>query len=221
MPVDAVLVCGFNGFDDSGSNVRPKLGARLVAFDGVSVEIGKWTFDGIRKSIQARSHPLPLSFRDDFLTTEQRQILTWPAQDVQPTPLPPQRTVQYRSATNRRRPSMDVPSVYSALSCETDPVAGSVGGRITPYSHSQEDNRSHASDYFSAWRSIRSANGENFRSFSEGLSSLSILSAVASLVTNLLLKGGRREPFTPEYLQREPLAAEDTPQHQDFKSELL
>ena len=41
MPVDAVLVCGFNGFDESGSNVRPKLGARLVAFDGVSVKIGK------------------------------------------------------------------------------------------------------------------------------------------------------------------------------------
>ena len=41
MPVDAVLVCGFNGFDDSGSNMRPKLGARLVAFDGVSAEIGK------------------------------------------------------------------------------------------------------------------------------------------------------------------------------------
>ena len=140
-------------------------------------------------------------------------VLTWIAQDVQPTLLPPQRTAQCRSATNRRRPSMDAPSVYSALSCETDPVVRSVGGRLTLYSHSQEDNPSHASDYFSASRSISSANGENFRSFSEGGSSLSILSAVASLVTNFLLKGGRREPFTPEYLQREPLAAEDTPQH--------
>lgn len=75
-PVDAVLVCGFEGFDDSGNNVRPKLGSRLVAFDGVSVEIGKWTFDSIRKAIQARNRPLTLSFRNDFLTTNQRAIMT-------------------------------------------------------------------------------------------------------------------------------------------------
>jgi PH domain len=75
-PVDAVLVCGFVGFDDSGNNQRPKLGARLVAFDGVSVEQGRWTFDSIRKSIQARGRPLTLSFRNDFLTTDQRAIIT-------------------------------------------------------------------------------------------------------------------------------------------------
>ena len=74
-PVHAVLVCGFHGFDESGANLRPKLGARLVAFDGVSVEVGRWTFDSIRKAIQSRSRPLTLSFRNDFLTTEQREMI--------------------------------------------------------------------------------------------------------------------------------------------------
>ena len=50
--------------------------ARLVAFDGIPVEVGKWTFESIRKSIQARGRPLTLSFRNDFLTSKQREILT-------------------------------------------------------------------------------------------------------------------------------------------------
>ena len=216
-PVDAVLVCGFNGFDDSGSNTRPKLGARLVAFDGVSVEIGKWTFESIRKAIQARSRPLTLSFRNDFLTTEQRRILTRAAQEVKNAA--PQRNTQHLPSV-RRRPSMD-PSVQSALSAETDNVHSDASTNC----YSQENEQS--SDYrysvmpqsFSATRSVASSGNGNRYSFSEAGSSASVLSAVAPLVTNLLKR--RNEPFTPEYLRRDPESVENTPQHQDFKSELL
>jgi hypothetical protein len=90
-PVDMVLVCGFVGFDESTGNSRPRIGARLVAFDGITVEVGQWTFESIRKSIQARGRPLTLSFRNDFLTTKQREILTKAVNDVkaheEPTPI--------------------------------------------------------------------------------------------------------------------------------------
>lgn len=89
-PVDMVLVCGFVGFDESTGNTRPRIGARLVAFDGITVEVGKWTFESIRKSIHARGRPLTLSFRNDYLTPKQREILTKAVNDVsahdEPTP---------------------------------------------------------------------------------------------------------------------------------------
>lgn len=76
MPIDVVLVCGFHGFDDNVNPRRPDLGARLVAFDGISVELGSWTFDSIRRGIQARSRPITLSFRNDPLSIQEREILT-------------------------------------------------------------------------------------------------------------------------------------------------
>jgi hypothetical protein len=116
LPQDIVLACGFQGFNDSGTNQRPKLGARLVAFDGISVEIGKWTFDSIRKAIKARGRPLTLSFRNDFLTTEQRAVLTKAVMEVDAKrpPPPPRPIIQYE------RPPSTTPSVNSALSHETD-----------------------------------------------------------------------------------------------------
>ncbi|KAL3807193.1 hypothetical protein ACHAXA_008905 [Cyclostephanos tholiformis] len=84
-PADAVLVCGFIGFDDSTGNSRPQLGARVVAFDGIPVEVGQWTFESIRKSIQARGRPLTLSFRNDSLTPKQRTILTKAVEDLNGT----------------------------------------------------------------------------------------------------------------------------------------
>lgn len=68
------------------------------------------------------------------------------------------------------------------------------------------------------------------RSFSEAggsatttTTSSSVLSAIGPLVSNLLYRPRRRpsEPFTPEYLRRAPEFVEETPQHQDFQSELL
>jgi hypothetical protein len=233
-PVDAVIVCGFQNFDDSGNNVRPKLGARLVAFDGVSVEVGKWTFDAVRKSIQARGRPLTLSFRNDFLTSEQRKILTKAVKDMEASALPPRRSIEYRLTD---RPSSATPSMQSGLSHESHFVND---GR-SAHSHEDDSSVSVNSDHrnfmpqsFSGSRSVSSGNGRyqsfsearsvssaksNYRSFSEAGSSTSVLSAVAPLVSNLLTS--RREPFTPEYLRRAAESVEETPQHQDFKSELL
>jgi len=124
-PVDAVLVCGFEGFDDSGNNIRPKLGARLVAFDGVSVEVGRWTFDSIRKAIHARGRPLTLSFRNDFLTQDQRNIMTKVVSEMeksQPMVTPASVVSQMHSSSasleHDRVPST-VPSLGSAPSHET------------------------------------------------------------------------------------------------------
>jgi hypothetical protein len=220
-PVDAVLVCGFAGFDGSGDNVKPKLGARLVAFDGVSVEVGRWTFESIRKSIQARDRPLTLSFRNDFLTTEQRAILTKAVKDVEKHSSAKTTSTQPPAvAIHRRRPSID-PSMHSALTTESDllayqddlsvSVAGSDSYRLTPLPQSFSSARSHLSS------------GPTFRSFSEAGSTTSAFSAAAgAVVSNLLRSSGRNsEPFTPDYLRRAPKSVEGTPQHQDFKSELL
>lgn len=225
-PVDAVLVCGFDGFDDSASNPRPKLGARLVAFDGVSVEVGKWTFDSIRKSIQARGRPLTLTFRNDFLTTEQRQILTKAAKETElRASLQPMNS---SSKADHRQSYTQTPSARSVQSIGSDPMH-LTNAVSTPYNVSRDDDQSLsatsgsgnqysvAPHSFSASRSI-SSGGFGGRSFSEAGSSVSVLSAVAPLVSNLLR---RREPFTPDYLHREPEAVEDTPQHHDFQSELL
>ncbi len=113
VPVDIVLVCGFEGFDDSGANQRPKLGARLVAFDGISVEVGKWTFEKIRKAIKSRGRPLTLSFRNDFLTTEQRETLTKAIKDVDAKRDPVQRNLKFE------RPPSTTPSLSSAPSFES------------------------------------------------------------------------------------------------------
>jgi PH domain len=216
-PLDAVLVCGFHGFDDSGNNVRPKLGARLVAFDGVSVELGRWTFDSVRKAIQARGRPLTLSFRNDFLTIEQRTILTKAVREVDEVTEEDRKSTHHHGnkATSsappapdfeRCRPSNDVGSVQSQDDDLSVSIVGNDYFRPLPIS-------------FSGARSVASSGKSNFRSFSEAGSSTSVLSAVAPLVSHLL--SGRKGPFTPEYLRRAPASVEDTPQHQDFKSELL
>jgi hypothetical protein len=218
-PMDAVLVCGFEGFDDSGTNVRPKLGARLVAFDGISVEIGNWTFDAVRKAIQARPRPLTLSFRNDFLTTEQRRILTKAIQEVKEKSRPVERTKSSRSIGTE-------PSTQSSKS--GDLVVQQTKENQSVQSHEDDLSVSAASsDYYrrpvpQSFSGGRSVSSGNFRSFSEAGSSVSVLSAVGPLVSNLLQHGGRlREPFTPEYLRRAPEYVEATPQHQDFKAGLL
>jgi len=112
-PEDIVLVCGFEGFDDSGVNRRPKLGARLVAFDGISVEVGKWTFQSIRRAIKSRGRPLTLSFRNDYLTTEQRAILTKAVKDVDAKRDPVYPIPKYE------RPETIIPSLSTASSFES------------------------------------------------------------------------------------------------------
>ena len=247
-PDDIVLVCGFQGFDDSGMNKRPQLGARLVAFDGISVEIGHWTFDSIRKAIKARGRPLTLSFRNDYLTSEQRTVLTKAVMEVDAKGPPPRHAIQY---SGRDRPPSTTPSITSALSHETEhfvndeesqnaqpqsdecstPATGSTccNRRAPPTSNSISTHRGRTrrfsgnsvSTHQSNFRSFSEA-GSNFRSFSEAGSSSVISATLAPLVSNLM-KGvsDRKEKFQPDYLHREPEKLEDTPQHKDFQSNLL
>ena len=239
LPKDAVLVCGFHGFDESGMNPKPKLGARLVAFDGVSVEIGPWTFDSIRKAIQARGRPLTLSFRNDFLTTEQRAVLTKAVMEVDAKCPPPRPTVQFGV-----RPPSTTPSVTSALSHDTEcfvndeEVEGKPSefrapendlstwvqeknncchSKLSAASHSVSDRLRHGLS-----SSSHSTERSNFRSFSEAGST--ITSSFAPLVANLVKQTSERKreeaKFMPQYMKRGE-SLENTPQHHDFQSNLL
>ncbi|KAL9189087.1 hypothetical protein ACHAXT_011577 [Thalassiosira profunda] len=201
-PVDAVLVCGFVGFDDSTGNVRPRIGARLVAFDGIPVEVGGWTFESIRKSIQARGRPLTLSFRNDFLTSKQRAILTKAVEDVrksQPQSLSPQPPV-FRATLPRHDRYGDESSILASTS--------SISSH--PSQQSQPTRR--------------------YYSFSEAGSSIS--SAVAPLVGNLLSnkrsfsakkkdEDEDDDDFAPDYLKRTSEPLDKWSHHNDFQSGLL
>lgn len=229
-PVDAVLVCGFQGFDESGSNnVRPKLGARLVAFDGVSVEIGRWTFDSIRKVIQSRSRPLTLSFRNDYLTTEQREILTRAVKDVNTALVPSVTTAEMSSDL----PSSSAPSVHSASSHETGAFVNE--NVVVSMKDKEEKSNFPETDSVSVMTE-RSSGAEipmpktlqdrkrtpySFRTFSDtGSSTSSVLSAVGPLMAQLL-PPRQTEPFTPDYMIAKRRSVEETPEHQDFASSLL
>lgn len=242
LPKDAVLVCGFHGFDESGMNQKPKLGARLVAFDGVSVEVGPWTFDGIRRAIQARSRPLTLSFRDDFLTTEQRAVLTKAVMEVDAKCPPPRPTIPFGV-----RPPSTTPSITSALSHDTECFVNEHDfGKSNTLSPPEKDLSAWAqekdcchekfvaasnsvSSHYSRLRrmssSSHSTTQSNFRSFSEAGSS--ITSSFAPLVANLVKQASERNRedgdfTTPQYSYlRRGESLDNTPQHQDFQSNLL
>jgi uncharacterized coiled-coil DUF342 family protein len=242
-PKDVVLVCGFQGFDDSGNNQRPNLGARLVAFDGISVEIGPWTFDSIRKAIKARGRPLTLSFRNDFLTSDQRAVLTKAVSEMEASAPPPRRTIQYRT---QERPLSTTPSINSAISHESDNFVNDVDNRTTQseetdlsaYASSAASSHcfakrtlssnslsTHQSQYRrpSASTSVSTNQSNNFRSFSEAGTSSVISATFAPLMANLMknVSARRGEEFTPDYLRRDQESLEHTPQHQDFQSNLL
>ena len=238
-PKDAVLVCGFTGFEESGNNVRPKLGARLVAFDGISVEIGKWTFDSIRKAIKARGRPLTLSFRDDFLTTEQRSILTKAVADVEAATakqVASRQLVQRTTAIQHARPPSTTPSITSVLSHESDHFVNEElvypPGELV--ARQEEDDLSTSvasSDYIQSRRGFSSSNNSvsthqgscrDFYSFSEAGTSSVVSSAFAPLMANLLngISDRTSAKETPEYLRRND-SLENTPQHREFQSNLL
>jgi len=197
-PSDAVLVCGFVGFDDSTGNVRPRVGARLVAFDGIPVEVGHWTFESIRKSIQARGRPLTLSFRNDFLTLKQREILTKAIEDVTPTP-------------------------HSVAHAQHIPKGtSSTRDRYLNHLYGKGDNTiSTSTSSLSSQRS--QPKSKYYSTFSEAGSSIS---AVAPLISNLLsnsrLRSGQPPTdFAPNYLQRTSDSLEKMQHHHDFQSGLL
>ena len=245
-PKDIVLVCGFEGFDDSGSNPRPSLGARLVAFDGISVEVGPWTFDSIRKAIKARKRPMTLSFRNDFLTTEQRAILTKAVGDMGEE-MPPVRQVTPR----QRRPSI-TPSITSALSHDSEHFVNRKESHderercedadLSAMAHKASNkciprHAMYARDTLSACSrrastcgsSVSSHNSESnhskIRAFSEAGAS-SVSASAASLVANLMknVSGHKRDEKkkrTPSYLSQDAESVEGSQQHKDFQSNLL
>jgi hypothetical protein len=203
-PVDAVIVCGFIGFDDSSGSIRPKVGARLVAFDGIPVEVGRWTFESIRKAIQARSRPLTLSFRNDILSPKQQTILKKALDDiaaVSPPPQPIPANLQYRL-----------------------PKTGSQGENYL-----DEETLAAASSASSTTSSQRSRFNKKHYSFSETGSSIS--SAVAPLVSNLMKKSTkqkqqqqqqmqRQQHAEPEYLRRQSSSHDQMRLH-EFRSSML
>jgi len=222
-PVDAVLVCGFHGFVDQANHTRPKLGARLVAFDGVSVEVGKWTFDSVRKAIQARGRPLTLSFRNDFLTTKQRAILTKAVADVEKAIPPPRRTIQYKQAM---RPPSTEPgeSIISTQSHETDQFVNDA----CPPDDDDDLSVSVASSTFPctfgrSYSTSQASVGsyQNFRSFSDAGTS-SVFSSTSHLVGNLMNGLSKKKSGgVPKYLRSDAASLESVPHHQDFTSSLL
>lgn len=236
LPKDVVLVCGFQGFDGSSNN-KPKLGTRLVAFDGVSVEIGPWTFDAIRKSIQSRGRPLTLSFRNDLLTPEQRAVLTKAVMEVD-TKRPPRSFVDVGI-----HPSSAAPSIASALSHDTefttyddivhDPnAAGNIQDLSTWVQEKDCCNGKLAAASSSVHSRLRrlssgshSTHQRSGKSFSDAGSSIS--SSFAPLVATLVKQANERrkdpkELLTPHYLRRSDVGSlEKTPQHRDFQANLL
>ena len=203
-PKHNVLVCGFQGFEN---NRRPSLGARLVGFDGISIERGPWTFEAVRKAIKARSRPLTLTFRDDYLNTEQRTILTKAANEVE------------LSSNQPPRPMMRHGNVPVTISAVTK-----VGMMKSP-SFSDIDLQSHDD---STTLSNCSRSSDNWRTFSDAGSSV-ISSKLSPFMANIMAgiptsnrTGEKREgSFTPEYFRRSNDSLDSSISHQEFKASLL
>jgi len=191
--------------------------------------VGQWTFESIRRAIKARGRPLTLSFRNDFLTTEQRAILTKAVGEVGAA-VPQKPAIQYS-------PEPHVP--------DTIPVANSSGshdterfvndmfpkGRFSESDAVEDDlSESVASGYqtyvptFSAPNTVTTRG--NMRSFSEAGSSTSVFSStlgplMANLMNGLIDKRNPDSDPTPSYLRDEGESVENTSFHQDFQASLL
>jgi len=211
LPKHFVLVCGFQGFDEASSNRRPSLGARLVGFDGMSIERGPWTFEAVRKAIKARGRPLTLTFRDDYLTTDQRLVLTKAANDV-----------ELSSKNQPPRPTsrpMNVPGTINAVTKS--------GDRMTKSPSFSDISRDLQSQDDSTTLSTCSRSSDNWRTFSDAGSASVNSSRFSPLMANLLSgipsTGERKKaqsPFTPEYFRRSNDSL-DSASHQEFKASLL
>lgn len=217
-----------------------------MAFDGVSVEIGKWTFESVRNAIQSRGRPLTLSFRDDYLTMEQRAVLTKAVAETEASLPKPRPTVQYRvkppaaaTSSGTRRETALAQNVGNPASSEmVDPV------HFRHYS-SQRPAQSQAAllgtAQFEHGKSTASyLPGASFpdshrKSFSDagasGVLSSAIGPLVAGLMSGISKEGGAEQcapamanapPFTPGYmLRRNSGTADSIERHREFTSGLL
>ena len=205
LPKHNVLVCGFNGFDNTSGNRKPSLGARLVGFDGMSIERGPWTFEAVRRGIKARGRPLTLTFRDDHLTTEQRAILTKAAHDVEQTTNQPP----------RHHGHFNVPATINAITKSANFIAKSPSFSDVSRDVQSHDDSTTITDY--------SRSSENWRTFSDNGSSSAFSSRFSPLVAGLMTgyKKKGEAPFTPEYFRRSTDSLNSTPHHRQFKAGLL
>jgi len=220
-PKHNVLVCGFEGFDEASGNRRPSLGARLVGFDGISIERGPWTFEAVRKAIKAAGRPLTLTFRDDFLTHEQRAILTRAIGDVESS--------NYHGLHLPQDRQYPVPSTIKAH-----------------HSHQVLENMSKSSSYSAFPQDIQSFDdgtaitdtsrlSDTCRSYSDAGSSIIFSPKFSPLVTSLIpsitnnmngtnragKKNEEKVVLSPDYFRRSIDSLECTPHHKEFKANLL
>jgi len=230
-PNDIVLVCGFHGFDElSNSNRRPHLGARLIAFDGISVEVGPWTFDTIRKSIQARGRPITLSFRNEYLSTNQRSILTKAVRDVNASIPQQEHLSQYK-----------IPEITTTLNSHTmqrqlyDDTSISTSSFHIPHrTDDHSDAESSITESASSPRQSRKSGSflkrkavaKTWKSFSEVGSSTSSSKFTAKfgpMMSNIVstFNANKESVQEPEYLSRIPNYVESKKQHQDYRATLL
>ncbi len=214
-PKDIVLVCGFNGFDETANSNKPSLGARLIAFDGISIERGPWTFDTVRKAIKACERPLTLSFRDDFLTTEQRIILTKAASEV--------------ADNNAQRPTQPRQGIPRIINAKRKDIFNHVQEQslalTNNFTNNYEIHDDSDVDYGSVLTSdMKSQSSETWRTFSDAGSSSVFSTKFAPLMAGFVskMKEEQKLPtFTPDYFRRDPNSLERIPHHMEFKSGLL
>jgi hypothetical protein len=215
IPKHSVLVCGIHGFDNS-SNKRPDIGARLVGFDGVSIEKGPWTFESVKAAIKARGRPLTLTFRNDYLNLEQRKILTKAISEsnapiLDSTPPRHGMNVPVVVRGHRLNDRMDHSISFSDLSTLRNDDDASVS------------NCSRSSDN---WKSFSDTGSSNVFS--------SKLAPVVSGIISSIRKSDRPStkksygdrsygdsPLTPEYFRRSSDSLRASPSHRKFTESLL
>lgn len=215
IPKHSVLVCGINGFDDS-SNKRPDIGARLVGFDGISIEKGPWTFESVKAAIKARGRPLTLTFRNDYLNLEQRTILTKAVSQSNAPLLDSMRpnhgmNVPVIVRGNRFNDRMDHSISFSDLSTLRNDDDASIS------------NCSRSSDN---WKSFSDTGSSN--AFSSKLAPM-VSGIISSMRKNdrLSTKKSYRDrsygdsPLTPEYFRRSSDSLHTSPSHRKFTESLL
>jgi len=220
MPVDAVLVCGFFGFD-SNANRTPDLGARLVGFDGMSVEIGEWTFDKIRKGIQSRARPITLSFRNDLLSTEQKLILTKAILDVERSVPPPRPVFQYKGPEDDEMSVRSFRSTTASLSVPASPSGTSIASHLSSNSYPYRNG--------DRGQEVAVGNDSAYQSFSDIRKSSSVASSTisSSLVSGLMNSLGKKvekeksKKYKPRYMREESESLNSRRHHQEFTASLL
>jgi hypothetical protein len=164
-----------------------------------------------------------LSFRNDFLTTTQRTILTKAIAEVNVAVPRPVRTIQYKNASVIDLGPESIRSAPSGASSH-DTERLFVNDGDLPMEPDDDDLSTSAASgirrTFSASASVVS-NG-NFRSFSEAPSSSVLSSTIAPLMANLMTGLAKKEKnAAPSYLSQNGESVENLDGFGDFKASLL